>query len=140
MRTLATLTSAAVTLTFALACATAGSTSRTTLQPAPCAAEVLAVPLFAKGGPVVAPKAERRVEPSVPASVRRNLSSASATVHAVVEVDGTVSRVCVVKADDPEWAAAVADSVRMWKFQPGTLDGKPTRVRFQLTSRFKSGM
>lgn len=49
---------------------------------------------------------------------------------AVIEVDGTVGEVSVLKSLDPNLgldAEAVA-AMKQWRFKPGILDGKPVRV------------
>jgi protein TonB len=54
----------------------------------------------------------------------------------VVETDGTVREVTVVKPLDPVLDEQAVMAARKWQFQPGTKDGKPVRVRVTLILTF----
>ena len=116
---------------FSAACSTA------TAPESRCPEEVRSVPIAADAPGVVAPRAVRRVEPHAHQSLVENGRVVSATLHAVVEPDGTVGDICIVSSEDPTWTAAVADALKKWEFEPGTVDGHPARVRFQLTTTFR---
>ncbi len=59
-------------------------------------------------------------------------------VNFIVEKDGSISKVQVVRSVDPALDSAAVDVVRrMPKWNPGMRDGKPARVRFTLPITFK---
>ena len=130
------LTLATVMLS-AARCTTTAATPNVAEAASACP-EMQAVPMYTKGGQVVAPKPVRRVEPRVPDSLRASGRVLAATLHAIVEPDGRVSSVCVVGADDPAWGAAVAQALSSWTFEPGTVNGSPAPVRFQLITTLRA--
>lgn len=54
-------------------------------------------------------------------------------LESVIDEDGCVRQVKVVKGRDTSLATAAAKSVRRWVFEPATRDGRPVRVRYLLT-------
>jgi hypothetical protein len=81
---------------------------------------------------VVAPVVVRRVAPQADRSIP---NPATATIEAIIGEDGVPRHICVVSGD-LAWGRALAAAVRQWKFRPGTLDGKPVKVLFSLTSEY----
>jgi protein TonB len=57
-------------------------------------------------------------------------------VSCVVETDGTVREVTVVKSLDSVLDEQAVIAARKWQFTPGTKDGKPVRVRVTLEMTF----
>ena len=83
-----------------------------------------------KGPGVTEPKLVKDVKPVYTAEAMRNKISGSVQLEAVVETDGTVSDVRVMRSFDREFGMddqAVA-ALKQWKFTPGTKDGVPARV------------
>jgi outer membrane biosynthesis protein TonB len=106
------------------------------VQLGPCAAEAEPTALtMAEGSGIVAPKVIHRVEPNARSMAGRR---ATAIVEAVIGEDGVPRHICVATGD-PEWGRIVADALRYWRFEPGTLNGKPVAVRFSLTSQWDGG-
>jgi TonB family protein len=85
-----------------------------------------------------APKLISKVEPLFPEEVRRAREPIDdlVIVDAVVDESGSVTDVCPLKGD-PRLMQAVMDAMRQWKFTPGTIDGRPSAFRFNMTSRFR---
>ncbi len=97
------------------------------------------IPLLdTRDGRSVAPKVIHRVEPIFPEEIRaaRTPVDSLVIVEAVVDANGNVTDVCPLKGDS-RLLQAVMDAVRQWKFVPGTLDGRPTAFRFNLTTSFR---
>ena len=58
------------------------------------------------------------------------------SLSCVVETDGTVRDVTVVTSLDPALDEQAILAARKWRFQPGTKDGKPVRVRVTIELTF----
>jgi protein TonB len=58
------------------------------------------------------------------------------SLSCVVETDGFVRDVTVVKSLDPVLDEQAIVAARRWRFQPGTKDGQPVRVRVALEMTF----
>ena len=58
-------------------------------------------------------------------------------VEAIIEKDGTVSNVKVLKGLPMGLDQAAVDAVKSWRFQPATLNGKPVAVIYNLTINFQ---
>jgi TonB family protein len=89
------------------------------------------------GGDVKAPVIVTRVEPVYSDEYRRARISGIVILETVITDQGEVTDVRVIKSLAPDLDMAAVAAVRQWKFQPGTLDGKPVPVIFNLTINFK---
>ncbi|HTE55461.1 MAG TPA: energy transducer TonB [Kofleriaceae bacterium] len=75
--------------------------------------------------------------PSYPDAMRRKGVEALVILRVLIDEDGRVADIQVVQGDQP-FVAAATDVVRSWRYQPGTLDGRPAamhrliRVPFRL--------
>ncbi len=76
---------------------------------------------------VAPPRALRQEMPQFPEEARKAGVQVVVTVKYVVNEDGSVSDVVVVKGH-PMLDAEVVRAVRAWRFSPATLDGRPVRV------------
>ena len=105
-----------------------------------------AVPVFPKCHPEVvafdahnehmkSPKPVRIVNPLTPDSARRH-GGGLVVMEAVIDENGALSDICIVKSA-PELDQPAMDAVRQWTFQPGTIDGKATTMRYNITINFK---
>jgi protein TonB len=89
------------------------------------------------GGDVKAPVAIDRVEPEYTEAARKAKVAGIVVVEAIIDRNGRVQDVKVVK-DLPMGLSAQAEAaVRRWRFKPGTLNGKPVATIFNLTVNFK---
>lgn len=89
------------------------------------------------GGDVKAPVVIRRVEPHYTPEARANRVAGVVILEAVIDREGNVKDVRVLKPLPFGLDTAAADALRQWKFKPGTLDGKPVDVIFNLTMSFR---
>jgi TonB family protein len=92
---------------------------------------------FRVGGDVKAPVVINRVEPIYTAEAFEHRISGIVIVEAVVDRTGHVSDVEVLKPLPFGLDQAAVDAVRKWTFRPGTLNGWPVDVLFNLTINFE---
>jgi TonB family protein len=91
-------------------------------------------------GGVSAPKVVKRVEPNFPASVRNEMKSGNVVlvVESIITRTGCVRDIRLVKQTPwPALNTAAVLALSEWKFKPGTLEGVPVDVIFNLTVNFK---
>jgi protein TonB len=89
------------------------------------------------GGDVKAPTVINRVEPVYPEVARKARISGIVIVECIIDKTGNVTNVQVLKPLPFGLDQAAVDAVRRWKFRPGTLNGQPVDVIFNLTVNFK---
>jgi len=89
------------------------------------------------GGDVHAPVVIEKVEPSYTEEARNARISGIVIIEAVIGRDGAVKNASVLKPLPFGLDQAAVDAVKQWKFEPGTLDGKPVDVIFNLTVNFR---
>jgi len=95
---------------------------------------------YRPGGGVKVPVVKKREEPLFPESVRQSMKGGAALVvlEARVSRTGCVRDIRLVK--QAPWGAlngAAVMALSKWKFDPGTLDGVPVDVIFNLTISFR---
>jgi TonB family protein len=89
------------------------------------------------GGDVRAPVVMEKVEPTYTEEARKAGISGIVILEAVIGRDGLVKNASVLKPLPFGLDQAAVDAVKQWKFKPGTLDGKPVDVIFNLTINFR---
>ena len=87
---------------------------------------------------IIAPKVISRVEPEYNAEAKAARIAGVCILEALIDEEGNVADVRVLKPLPMGLAAAAAEAVRQWKFAPAMLDGKPVAVIFNLTIHFKA--
>jgi protein TonB len=70
---------------------------------------------------------EENAQPEYPESARTTGQEAKVVLKIVVEADGRVGRIQVLKGEEPFVSAALS-VVRTWTYEPATLDGAPITV------------
>jgi protein TonB len=88
------------------------------------------------GGDVKAPDVTRRVEPKYTDTARKAHITGVVVVEAIIDKNGNVDHVKVLKGLSMGLNEAATDAVKQWKFRPGTLNGEPVDVIFNLTVNF----
>ncbi len=88
-------------------------------------------------GDVKAPIVIRRVTPQYPQIAVRARRSGWVIVECIIDKSGNVTNVQVLKPLPFGLDQAAAEAVKKWKFRPGTLNGTPVDVIFNLTVNFK---
>ena len=91
------------------------------------------------GGDVKAPVVTNRVEPKYTETARKANVTGVVVVEAIIDKNGHVDQVRVVKGLPMGLSEEAERAVRQWHFRPGTLNGEPVDVIFSLTVNFKLG-
>ena len=88
------------------------------------------------GGDVKAPVKEFAPQPQYTEIARKARIQGVVIVQAIVTKTGDVQDVKVLKGLPMGLDTAAADAVKIWKFKPATLHGKPVDVYYNLTVNF----
>jgi protein TonB len=88
------------------------------------------------GGDVKAPVAINRAKPDYTDVARKAHVNGVVVVEAVVNKEGEVEQVKVLKGLPMGLSEQAVDAVKKWRFKPGTLNGEPVDVIFSLTVNF----
>lgn len=89
------------------------------------------------GGNVKAPVAVLRVEPVYTEIARRARVQGEVTIQAVIDRHGNVIDARVTKPLPYGLDQAALRAIRQWRFRPGTLNGQPVPVYYNLTVNFR---
>jgi len=114
---------------------TPGGTGNAPAQAAPAPEPKAEGPLRV-GGDVKAPVVVKRVEPKYNELARHAHTQGVVIVEAVINKNGNVDKVSVIKGLPMGLSEAAEEAVKDWKFKPGTLNGEPVDVIFNLTVNF----
>ncbi|HEX8153795.1 MAG TPA: energy transducer TonB [Thermoanaerobaculia bacterium] len=88
------------------------------------------------GGDVSAPTVANRVNPEYTEPARRAKVTGVVVVEAVIDKNGNVDRVRIVRDLPMGLGEAAVRAVKQWKFKPGRYGGQPVDVIFNLTVNF----
>jgi TonB family protein len=117
-----------------LAAPRAGEQSKLASSPAEGAAGYAAPAAPLRVGPgITPPTVRKRVEPLVEG--RRGGAHRSVVAEIVVDENGDVGAVRIVRSDDPALDSSVAVALRGWKFHPAMRDGAPVSVYLDIEVR-----
>jgi TonB family protein len=86
---------------------------------------------------VTPPRVVEKAFPSYPEDAKKDKVQGVVIVQAVIDKDGTVSRVRAVKRLHPSLDEAALDAIRQWRFEPALLEGEPVAVHYNLTINFR---
>src|SRR5262245_2755079 len=84
------------------------------------------------------PRMIMRVRPRFPKEARRHEDRGLVKILAIIEADGTVGDVEVRQSSNPGrgFEDAAVEAVKQWRYEPGTIEGRPVRIRCLLTVDF----
>jgi periplasmic protein TonB len=88
------------------------------------------------GGDVKAPVAISRTKPNYTEAARKGRVTGVVVVEAIVNKQGEVEQVKVLKGLPLGLSDEAEQAVKKWRFHPGTLNGEPVEVIFTLTVTF----
>jgi TonB family protein len=89
------------------------------------------------GGEVKAPVVLKRVEPVYAEGARRSRTSGIVILECMIDATGAVRSGRVLKSlPAPTLSYTALEALRQWRFIPGSLDGQPVDVLFNLTINF----
>lgn len=89
------------------------------------------------GGDVKPPVAITKVEPEYTEIARKARIQGIVILEAIIDTQGNVTDVRVLKPLPMGLELAAMDAVKKWKFKPGMLGGRPVPVIFNLTINFR---
>lgn len=89
------------------------------------------------GGDVKAPQKLVYPSPQYTEIARKARITGVVIVEAIIDKEGNVTNVKVLKGLPMGLDQAAAEAVRKWKFEPATLNGKPVAVIYNLTVNFQ---
>jgi protein TonB len=95
--------------------------------------------VYEPGHGVLYPKVKKSVDPKYPDAAKRAKITGVVSLKAVVEPDGHVDRVSVIKSLDTKYGldAEAVKAAKQWLFEPATKDGKPVAVWIDLELEFR---
>jgi TonB family protein len=96
-----------------------------------------ASPPYRVGDDVSRPEKIAGVAPVYTELARRARVSGTVVVEAIIDQQGDVVNVRVLKGQPMGLDKATVDAVKTWKFKPATLAGKPVKVYYVLTVNFQ---
>jgi TonB family protein len=103
---------------------------------APAAADA-AGPLVAGAGGVTSPTVIRRVEPAYPRAMLLGRINGVVVLQCIIDKSGRIREVRVDRSSLAAFEQPAIDAVQQWLFKPGTLNGQPVDVIFELTVKFQ---
>jgi protein TonB len=93
--------------------------------------------IYEKGEPgLTMPVVISEARPTYPREAMQAKIEGTVSLSCVVETDGTVHEVTVLRSLDPVLDEQAVAAARKWHFQRGTKDGKAVRVRVSLEMAF----
>ncbi len=95
-----------------------------------------AAEVYEPGPTVKAPKLIHYVEPEFSANSKEAFVEGVVKVSTVVSTEGVVSNCQIVRGLNSEEDKTALKAVKLWRFQPGTKDGKPVNVRVTVEIEF----
>lgn len=108
-----------------------------TAQPAATPAAQPVGPPYRVGGDVKAPVVVSRVEPVYPEEAKKARTSGIVILEVLVSATGRITKTKVLKPLPHGLAAAAEAAVMQWTLRPGTFNGVPVEVLFNLTVNFR---
>jgi TonB family protein len=99
--------------------------------------EAQAQAIYRVGGDVRAPKPTFKPDPPYTKEARKDKIQGKVDLSLVVDAEGNVAEARVVKALDPGLDQNALRTIRTWKFEPATRNGKPVPVRVTVEVEFK---
>jgi TonB family protein len=86
---------------------------------------------------VTPPQLLEKITPSYPENARLSGLDGRVVLRAVIDTEGNVRNVSVLRSDDPVFDQAAIDAVERWKYAPALQDGRPVAVNFTVVVQFK---
>ncbi len=93
-------------------------------------------PVFKVGGAIRGPRMIRSVKVVYPPAAKEAGVEGRVILEAIVDKEGGIRKVKVVKGH-PQLDAAAVEAVKQWRYEPAKKDGKPVVVQMTVTVAFK---
>lgn len=98
--------------------------------------ETAGAEIYEPGPAVKAPKLTHYVEPEFSANSKEAFVEGVVKVSTVITTEGTASNCQILRGLNAEEDKTALKAVKLWRFQPGTKDGKPVNVRVTVEIEF----
>ena len=87
------------------------------------------------------PQPTRKVDPAYPLELMKQNVAGTVILYAVIQADGSVSKVRVLRGIDTRLDQFAAEALAQWKFDPATKNGSAVAVEatFQIPFRPRAG-
>jgi TonB family protein len=95
-------------------------------------------PVFRPGAGVSSPVVISEVKPEYPADVMREGIQGTVELEGIVQIDGTIDSIRVVKGLDGRLDHEAVKALGQWRFRPGQKDGQDVRVRISIEMSFSA--
>ncbi|HKS25035.1 MAG TPA: TonB family protein [Thermoanaerobaculia bacterium] len=92
--------------------------------------------IYTVSGDVKAPRVLRRVSPPYPELARRARLNGFVILECIIDQSGHIRDAKVLQSSFAAFEQPALDAIRQWEFAPGTLNGQPVNVQFNLTVSF----
>jgi TonB family protein len=94
-------------------------------------------PVVYRVGPgVTAPVVVKQVQPDYPEEARQARLQGSVAMDGVIETDGSITGILVIKSSDARFDRAAVKALGQWQFKPGMKDDAPVRVQVRIEMEF----
>lgn len=103
----------------------------------PATAEAPEAKIYQVAGDVKAPVVLKRVAPAYPEMARRARLNGFVILECIIDQNGKIRDARVVRSSFLAFEQPALDAIQKWEFSPGSLDGKPVNVQFDLTVNFR---
>jgi TonB family protein len=75
--------------------------------------------------------------PTYPEAERHACRAGKVVLDSIIDRTGKISAFHVQQSMNPQFDLAALEAVRLWRFTPARLDGKPVAVYYTLTVNFQ---
>jgi TonB family protein len=82
------------------------------------------------------PEVVTRVQPNYPIDARANREEGRVGFYAVIQTDGTLSNLTLIRRATPKLEASAADAIRQWRYKPAICGSTPIRVETSISFNF----
>jgi TonB family protein len=77
-----------------------------------------------------------KINPKYPEEARKEKVMGVVTLETVINENGTVDEIEVLRSPDERLSEAAVEAVSQWTFEPALCDGRPVGVYYNLTIKF----
>ena len=95
-----------------------------------------AAKIYTVGTDVKAPKVIHRVDPQYPELGRRMRLNGFVILECIIDDTGHIRDAHILRSSHAVFEQPALDAIRQWQFAPGTMNGVPVNVQFDLTVTF----
>jgi len=82
------------------------------------------------------PELVNPVQPKYPTSARSNGEQGRVAFYAVIESDGTLSHLTIIRRATPTLESAAAEAIRQWRYKPAACGSTPIRIETSIPVDF----